>query len=59
MQLAAIQTSSHDHRPYRWLALPLEGAITGLTPKRGTELHDRITRTAIRKRVKAHSFYFR
>ena len=31
-----------------WFALPLKGAITGLTPIRGSEYYYRITRTATR-----------
>ena len=42
---------SQDHRFNRWLAPPLKGVITGLAPKRGTELYYRITRTATRERV--------
>ncbi len=40
-----------------WLAQPLEGAITGLTPERGTELYYRITCTTTRKRVKTRYFF--
>ena len=32
-------TMSQDHRFNRWLAPPLKGVITGLAPKRGTELY--------------------
>ena len=37
-----------------WLAQPLEGAVTGLAPKRGAEFYCRITAT--RKRVKFKRF---